>query len=557
MENGADICLVVEGSYPYVTGGVSSWLQWLMKSMPDFTFSVVALISEAKTPEERQYPLPGNVLEYKEFVISDFTEIQNAPYSKMSRREWHRIYRRLYRLMIDWQKGYFSVESLTLVKELIEKAPGIFRNFFEDEMGFALLTEIYEKKARFKLTEKSFEHLRREEISKPLLKKLNDLQEQEYLTEDTFLYALEDTIGERQTAQYRDLMLKHVEKFDKRGDKGFLKYFYNFRNIHFGIFRAISLVSRLPAARLYHAPGTGYSGLVTCLRALVYGGIPIITTHGSYVEEREIDIRKFKWVEDRYLRNMWLDFFRAICRWEYNYCKRLITISEEIKGLMVLYGAHEKKVEVIPNAVNVERFKPARKMRCTSNPRIVGFVGRVDSIKDLKTFIQAMAIVKKNYEDFQAWIIGPYDERPGYYKECVDLVTVLGLQEMITFTGRVNVLEYYQKMDVLLLTSIKEGMPLAAMEAMACGVPVVATDVGACEELLYGRADDDLGKAGLLTRIMDPKGIATATLKILNDKTLANTFGQTGIKRIEKYYTEELIISQYRKVYREELNGEG
>ena len=108
MENGADICLVVEGSYPYVTGGVSSWLQWLMKSMPDFTFSVVALISEAKTPEERQYPLPGNVLEYKEFVISDFSEIQNAPYSRMSRREWNRIYPRLYRLMIDWQKGILS-----------------------------------------------------------------------------------------------------------------------------------------------------------------------------------------------------------------------------------------------------------------------------------------------------------------------------------------------------------------------------------------------------------------------------------------------------------------
>jgi glycosyltransferase involved in cell wall biosynthesis len=286
----------------------------------------------------------------------------------------------------------------------------------------------------------------------------------------------------------------------------------------------------------------------------VYGGATMITEHGLYLEEREIDLRKVKWLDEPYLRDMWIEYFYAITRWQYNYCKRLITLSDGNKKLMVNYGARPEKIQVIPNGINLERFAPARQERCMTNPRIIGFVGRVDSIKDIKTFIQAVSLVKKYYDQVQALVIGPTDERPKYYEECVNLVTMLELQETITFTGRVNVLEYYQKMDVLLLTSIKEGMPLVIIEAMVSGIPIVATDVGACKELLYGRADDTLGKAGIVTNIMDPKDIALGTLQILRDEKLANQFAQTGIKRIERFYSEELVVSQYREIYLEDVD---
>jgi glycosyltransferase involved in cell wall biosynthesis len=185
---------------------------------------------------------------------------------------------------------------------------------------------------------------------------------------------------------------------------------------------------------------------------------------------------------------------------------------------------------------------------------MVGLVGRVDNVKDIKTFLEVMAIVKKEYQKVEAWIIGPTDNQPGYYTECTELLDMLGLNDTITFTGIADVLDYYKKMDVLVLTSIKEAMPLVVMEAMACGIPVVTTDVGACNELVYG-LDDGIGPAGIVARIRDVQAIAAATVKILEDKELASDFGENGIKRIERLYREDLIIKQYFNIYQEELNG--
>jgi len=261
-----------------------------------------------------------------------------------------------------------------------------------------------------------------------------------------------------------------------------------------------------------------------------------------------MELLKAGWLEDPYLKEMWIDFFSAICLWQYNSCDRIITLSQGNKYLEVEYGARAEKIMVVPNGIEVARFKEARCSRCTKDPRMVGFVGRVDNVKDIKTFLQVMAIVKKEYQKVEAWIIGPTDNQPEYYTECTELLDILGLNDTITFTGIADVLDYYKKMDVLVLTSIKEAMPLVVMEAMACGIPVVTTDVGACNELVYG-IDDSIGPAGIVARIRDVQAIAAATVKILKDGKLANDFGENGIKRIEQLYREDLIIKQYFNIY--------
>ncbi len=486
MEKGSDICLVVEGSYPYVTGGVSSWLQWLMENMKDFTFSIVALIAEEKDSGKRKYRFPKNVVSYQEFVLFDFEEIEECPRLKLSGKEWKRLFDDLYVLMKDWQKGILSEESISLIRDLVSnETPETFRNFLEDETAFALLTRIYE---------------------------------------------------------------------EVRGDAGFLKYFYTHRSIHLILFRVLSIYSKLPHSKVYHSPGTGYGGMLACLKSALEGTKSIITEHGIYLQEREMELLRAGWLEDPYLKDMWIDFFSAICRWQYNSCDRIITLYQGNKDLEVEYGARADRIMVVPNGIEVERFKEARCERCMQDPRMVGFVARVDNVKDIKTFIQVMAIVKKEYHKVAAWIVGPTDNQPEYYRECTELLNMLGLNDTITFTGRADVLEYYKKMDVLLLTSIKEAMPLVVMEAMACGIPVVTTAVGACSELVYG-VDDSIGHAGIVAGIRDVHGIATATVKILKDRELANDFGRNGIKRIEQFYREDSVIKQYSDIYQEELSG--
>ncbi|RJQ56067.1 MAG: DUF3492 domain-containing protein [Desulfobacteraceae bacterium] len=486
MEANSDICLVVEGCYPYVTGGVSSWLQWLIENLKGFSFSMVALITKEMKAKKKKYRFPSNVVSYQEYVIFDDNEIERSQKRKLSRKKWQAMSDSLFRLMKEWKQARLSDESLQFLREItMRQSPNIFRNFLEDERAFALMTRIYQ---------------------------------------------------------------------DSRGDCGFVKYFYNFRSIHRILFRMVSIVGKLPVAPIYHTPGTGYAGLVACLRSHLYGGASVITEHGIYLQEREMELLKSGWLDTPYLRSMWIDMFTAICRWQYSICNRLITLTQINKGLQVDYGAAPERIRVIPNGIDIDRFKPARRLRCIGSPKTISFVGRIDSVKDVKTLIQAISIVKKAYPEMRCLVIGPYDEQPEYFKECSDLVSMLDLKGTVSFTGRSNVLDYYKETDLLLLTSIKEAMPLAVMEAMAAGIPVVATSVGACSELLLGN-DDGIGQAGMVTRVMDAEGIAVASIRILKDPSLANKMARNGIARIERLYREELVIDQYEQIYREILDG--
>jgi glycosyltransferase involved in cell wall biosynthesis len=341
---------------------------------------------------------------------------------------------------------------------------------------------------------------------------------------------------------------------DLRGDSGFVKYFYNCHSIHLVLFRLLALVGNLPDAPIYHSPGTGYAGFIACLRSVLYGGASIITEHGIYLQEREMELLRSDWLDNPYLKDMWVDMFSSICRWQYNTCDTLITLTQTNKALQIEYGADPARIQVVSNGIDIERFREARRYRCIQNPRTVAFVGRVDGVKDVKTFIQAISIIKKGYPEIRSIIIGPFDEQPTYYKECRQLTDILELNDTISFTGRADVLDYYKKMDILLLTSIKEAMPLVVMEAMASGIPVVATSVGACKELLYG-IHDGIGPAGVVVRVMDAEEIADATIRLLKDPGMANTMARNGIERIERFYREELVIKEYQRIYQEALDG--
>ena len=485
MAKGADICLVVEGSYPYVTGGVSSWLQWLMENLEEYTFAVMALIAEDKDETERRYRFPVNVVSYQEFTVFDTRELDQASPLVLSGTRWNDLSGRLHRMMTEWKQGRLSQESIELIRELaFRRSPRIFRNFFQDEEAFALLTRLYE---------------------------------------------------------------------DFRGEVGFLKYFYNVRNIHLILFRLITLLSRMPEAAVYHAPGTGYGGLLACLNAVLLDRASLITEHGIYLQEREMELLKSDWLDDAYLKDMWIDAFTSLCLWQYNTSDRIVTLFEGNRRLEEDYGAQAERIRVIPNGIDIPRYVEARRERCRTDPRTVGYVGRIDSVKDIKTFIQVVALIKEAYPNVRALAVGPYEDQPVYFQECLALAGMLGVEETITFTGPADVVPYYREMDVLLLTSIKEAMPLAVMEAMASGLPVVATDVGACRELLLGEGDG-LGDAGCVRRIMDAEGIAGAALDILLDEPKADRMAKSGIRRIEDRYSEERVLNEYRSLYQELMN---
>src|SRR4029077_1168508 len=108
----------------------------------------------------------------------------------------------------------------------------------------------------------------------------------------------------------------------------------------------------------------------------------------------------------------------------------------------------------------------------------IGFVGRVVPIKDVKTFIRAVKIVVTAHPGARAVIAGPGDEDPAYLAECQALTATLGVAERVEFTGRVDVKTIYPRVDVLVLTSISEGLPLVILEAAAARIPGVSPAAG-------------------------------------------------------------------------------
>jgi len=148
-------------------------------------------------------------------------------------------------------------------------------------------------------------------------------------------------------------------------------------------------------------------------------------------------------------------------------------------------------------------------------------------------------------------IIGPTEEDPDYFEECKQMVSLMGLGDKVLFLGPKNVREILSGLDVCLLTSISEGLPLIILEAFAAGVPCVATDVGACRELIFGRTPEDkaIGRAGLLTKICSPLDTADAVLRVIANAENLLRMGQAGRIRAERHYRQSEIMGKYRRFY--------
>ncbi|MEK9144917.1 MAG: GT4 family glycosyltransferase PelF, partial [Elusimicrobiota bacterium] len=173
------------------------------------------------------------------------------------------------------------------------------------------------------------------------------------------------------------------------------------------------------------------------------------------------------------------------------------------------------------------------------------------SIKDVKTFLYAAKLVLAQLPKTGFLILGPTDEEPEYFQECRELVGNLGIQEAVKFLGKVDMKDHYQRLDLVVLTSLSEAQPYVILEANAAGIPVVATDVGACREMLEGRLPEDrrIGPSGLLTGVANPEETAAAVLRLLRDAHLRTAMSESGRNRTLRFYDLNDLVSQYLNLY--------
>lgn len=487
----ADICLVLEGTYPYVAGGVSSWVHVLLRAFAKRRFTLWHIGPHPDAYGEPRYQMPDNVVALEEVFCADGKAVIRRRGSLLPRRRRigpSRVLDAIRRIHLE------GAADAATVSDLAAGDLGVEDFLFGDET-FELFRELYDE-----------------------------------LTPDA----------------------------------PFTEVFWHLRAMHVPLLRL--LAAPVPEAAAYHAVSTGYAGLLGLVAAERTGRPLLITEHGLYAREREMELSRAPWIDDEAagglgevelspLRGLWSRFFRTLSRLAYTRADRLLTLSEVNRRKQVEDGADAGKLEIIPNGVELATYAGAAAALEQREPNPVmrvGFVGRVVPIKDVIMLIRAVSIAVQSI-DVEVWIIGPQDEDAAYARRCHDLCAALGLEETIKFLGPQPVIEFYPRLDLLLLTSISEGQPLVILEAHAAGLPVVATDVGGCRELLEGRpgADDDLGPSGVVTRVADPESTAAALVRLARNPALRRQMGRTGLARVTRCYQLGDVIAAYDRIYEE------
>lgn len=493
-----DVCLLLEGTYPYVRGGVSSWVHQLIQGLPDLNFYLVFIGGSRESYSTQHYTLPNNVVGMEKHYLMDRQGIL-APRARPGRA----------------------------------KVFGMWQNVI----------------SRFKNPEQVLqgEHLQG---------LLNNLGMQQGLSYDDFLYS------ERSWDVIVDLYFKHAE------NQSFVDYFWTFRNIYSPLFLLSEIARNLPKARLFHSISTGYAGFLGALAKQKQHCPYLLTEHGIYTKERKIDLTQATWIKDRHsaldtsmhkkmerTRQTWIDFFSQLGKTAYHQADHIVALYEGNRLRQIKDGAPPEKTDVIVNGINMARFEQAYQNRPQNAPKIAGLIGRVVPIKDIKTFIRTIRVAVNTEPDLQGWIIGPTEEDPDYVQECELLVKSLGLEESVLFLGMQNVAEILPQLGVCMLTSISEAQPLVLLEAMAAGIPCIASEVGSCREILEGMNEEDkqLGQCGYVTNIAEPNQASEALIKLLGDNTIWRQMGDNGYQRVKKYYQEHTMYSRYKSLYEDYL----
>lgn len=492
-----DIMLLLEGTFPYVSGGVSSWVDQLIRSFPEHSFGAVFIGSRPEDYGEQRYELPPNLRHLEVHYLGEQGQVPMVrrrpgnPEKLEAMRAWHSSF---------LSRGATDSERKMVDPRFYRSSPdGVdYSQFLYSEYAWEFITEMYQSRCT---------------------------------------------------------------------DPSFLDYFWTVRSMHGPLWRLAAIAEELIPAGLYHTVSTGYAGFLGAMLGSSRKRPLLLSEHGIYTKERRIDLLQSDWIRDNrealqkdpaeisYYRTLWMRFFETLGRICYAVSDEIVSLYEGARLRQVEDGAPTERTRIIPNGIDVQRFAQVGGVGATAPPPVVSLVGRVVPIKDIKTFIRTIRIMADRIPEIEGWVVGPSDEDVDYADECRALAESLQVSERVRFMGMRNVEEIYPQSGVVVLSSISEGLPLVVIEAFAAGIPVVATDVGACSQLVYGVEPEDreLGAAGAIVGINDPKGLADASCELLQSPKRWQAARDAALQRVRKYYTTERMITEYRKLYEKGL----
>jgi glycosyltransferase involved in cell wall biosynthesis len=229
---------------------------------------------------------------------------------------------------------------------------------------------------------------------------------------------------------------------------------------------------------------------------------------------------------------------RAVSRWVNHRAAVVVAVSDTVRRRLIAEGrAPAGRVVTIPNGVTPA---PRHHRAERRDGHLVGVVSRLEPEKGVDVFLDAAAEVVRAVPTCCLLVVGDGSQRERLEARAARL----GLEHRVQFLGwRTDAREIIGTLDLLAVPSRSEGLPLATLEAMSAGVPVVGSMAGGIPDLL------DQGRTGLLAPVDDPRALASACIALLRDPARARQLGEAGRRRAASYFGHARMVAAIEEVY--------
>lgn len=285
-------------------------------------------------------------------------------------------------------------------------------------------------------------------------------------------------------------------------------------------------------------------------------GIKIIHSHNyksNFYAQRALSNSNVRWVVTNHGRRFGIKplLYSILDTFVVRHADRVIAVSKKIVRRMKLNGIDSQKICLIENGVNLNRFikniasdSTRQSLGIKNGTLVIGTVGSLTKEKGHVYLLRAVPKVIENFQEAGFLFVGDGRERASLEKTVLDL----GVKDSVIFAGmRKDVPEILSMLDVFVLPSLNEGLPMALLEAQAARIPTIATRIGAIPDVVEN------GVTGVLIPPKDPEAISKAIIRTLTDRNSAFEMAQRGFQRVQSYFSSQRMANQYLSLYRKLL----
>lgn len=226
---------------------------------------------------------------------------------------------------------------------------------------------------------------------------------------------------------------------------------------------------------------------------------------------------------------------------------QIVTVSDLLTDEVLKHGVKKEKVTTIYNGIDIKRFNgdfDSAALRehfgILPHCKVIGTIGRLSQQKGHIFLLEMIPDIIQQFPDIVLLIVGEGDLKDGLIKKAKDL----HIYNKVLFTGaRDDIPNILNLLDIFVLPSLSEGLPMVMLEAMAAGKPVIATHVGAIQKVLQNQAN------GILIESRDWNGFSNAILELLNDQGKAARIASNAKSTVAAKYSSTIMAKKYMGVY--------